>query len=175
LYYNYGDIISLKAQIDDFLKGYKKLIILGIGNELCGDDCLGPYIINEFESFLNINDEDINIEKNIILINGGSAPENFTGMIKKENPSHILIVDAALMNSDPGSIKLLNTDEIANVSVSTHSMSLSYLIKYLKNDLEFNFLFIGIEPFSMNLGDQLSPKVLDSVNHVKNILLSVLT
>ena len=170
LMYNIGDIISLKTELDDFIKGYKKLIILGIGNELRGDDALGPLIIKDLE-----NKDDINNNDDVILIDGGSAPENFTGLIKKENPSHILMIDATLMNSDPGTIKSVKKDEIANINASTHSMSLSFLIKYLENDIDFEFLFIGIEPLNMDLGEDLSEKVLKSVNSLENTIVSSLS
>jgi len=120
------------------------------------------------------NKDDINGNDNIILIDGGSAPENFTGLIKKENPSHILMIDAALMDSEPGTIKSVKKDEIANINTSTHSMSLSFLIKYLENDIDFKFLFIGIEPLAMNLGEELSEKILKSVNFLENTIVSSL-
>jgi len=163
-------------KLEDFLQDYDKLIILGIGNELRGDDALGPYFINLIESELkdSFNEDKFTTKKNIILINGGSAPENFTGLLKKEKPSHILIIDAALMDSNPGTIKCIQEDEIANINVSTHSMSLSYLIKYLKNDFDFELLFIGIEPFSMGLGEKLSPVIIKSVNNVKKSIVSYL-
>ena len=164
---NTGDFILLKATIDDFIKDYTKLIILGVGNELRGDDSLGPFIINELE-------KDINDCENIILINGGSAPENFTGLIKKENPSHIMIIDAALMDSKPGTIKFINKEHIANINASTHSMSLSFLVKYLEKDIDFKFLFVGIEPLTMDLGEDLSEEVLNSVESLKNAILFVL-
>ncbi|WP_342765750.1 hydrogenase maturation peptidase HycI [Methanobrevibacter sp. TMH8] len=144
--------------------------MLGIGNELRGDDALGPFIINSLDSDQNNN---LNNEK-VTLINGGSAPENFTGLIKRENPSHILIIDAALMGSNPGTIKFVNKENIANINTSTHSMSLSFLIKYLENDMDFKFLFIGIEPLTMDLGDDLSKEVLKSLESVKDMIISVL-
>ncbi|MCL2687168.1 MAG: hydrogenase maturation peptidase HycI [Methanobrevibacter sp.] len=166
-------------KLKDFLKNYDKLIILGIGNELRGDDALGPYIINlienELEISFSVDDIDnFTTKNNIILIDGGSAPENFTGLIKKEKPSHLLIIDAALMDSNPGTIKCINENEIANINASTHSMSLSYLIRYLKNDFDFELLFIGIEPFSMNLGEELSPVIVKKANSIKEIIIPYL-
>jgi hydrogenase 3 maturation protease len=171
---------------------------MGIGNELRGDDGLGPYIINRLKDKFNnniINTNTNNIDnsnhysneiegkyeeeyedknEDIIFIDAGSAPENFTGEIKKKNPSHILIIDAAFMNTKPGTIKSVKKDEIANINVSTHSMSLSYLIKYLELDNEFNILFIGIEPLSIELKQGLSVEVLKSSDILKNIIFSII-
>jgi len=84
------------------------------------------------------------------------------------------MIDAALMDSEPGTIKSVKKDEIANINASTHSMSLSFLIKYLENDIDFKFLFVGIEPLSMDLGENLSKKVLNSIESLKNMIISAL-
>ena len=41
------DLENIKIQLKDFLKGASSLVILGIGNDIRGDDGLGPYIIEE--------------------------------------------------------------------------------------------------------------------------------
>ncbi len=92
-----------------------------------------------------------------MLINAKTVPENFTGKIRKENPSHIILVDACLMGLNPGDYKIVNKDDFADIGISTHSMSLSYFVKFLNHD---NILFIGIEPESLELIDQDSLGVL---------------
>ncbi len=92
-----------------------------------------------------------------MLINAKTVPENFTGKIRKENPSHIILVDACLMGLNPGDYKIVNKDDFADIGISTHSMSLSYFVKFLNHD---NILFIGIEPESLDLIDQDSLGVL---------------
>jgi len=146
---------------------------------LRGDDSIGPYIIRELENIAknsnSFNDSSINnFNRRIIFIDGGSAPENFTGLIKNENPSHLLIIDAALMQTNPGDVKTIEKDKLANINASTHSMSLSYLIKYLEVDIDFNFLLIGIEPLTMNLGDEISSNVLESANEIIDTLSFIL-
>lgn len=135
--------------MDDFLKDYEKLIVLGIGNELRYDDGVGPFIIS------NLNRH--KLSDKVLLINAQTVPENFTGKIRIENPSHIIIIDACLMGLAPGEFKVVNEEEFANIGISTHSMSLSYFVRFLNND---NILFIGIEPQSLELIDQDSLGVL---------------
>ena len=82
---------DVKLKLNDFLKDCSKLLILGIGNDIRGDDGLGPYIINQLfnlkEDLLENNDcsetnlyEFINLDKlnnlknstnfkNLVLIN----------------------------------------------------------------------------------------------------------
>ena len=116
---------------------------MGIGNELKYDDGAGPFIISKLNE-LNLND-------NILLINAQTVPENFTGKIRKENPSHIVLIDACLMGLNPGDYKIVDKEDFVNIGISTHSMSLSYFVKFLNHD---KILFIGIEPQSLDLIDQ---------------------
>ncbi len=218
---------KISEEIDLFLENSDSLLILGIGNDIRGDDGLGPYIINqlsilkeyilnnsnsedldretlenklgyndnEFEFFDNandintgntpldegldsyINELNVDVDESLIerldstfLINGGSVPENFTGLIKKCEPSHIILIDASLMNKNPGEINIVDKDNIVDVSISTHSMSLAYLIKYLELEKEYDILFIGIEPEIMDLSFDLSPKIKDSSNMLIKLL-----
>ena len=218
---------EISKEMDLFLENCDSLLILGIGNDIRGDDGLGPYIINqlsilkdsilnnsnqndlrekinqkelfnqdnEFEFFDNVFDintgntrldegldsyfNELNVDvneslveriNNTFLINGGSVPENFTGLIKKCNPSHIILIDASLMNMDAGEINIVNKDNIADISISTHSLSLSYLIKYLELEKDYNILFIGIEPEIMELSFELSSKIKNSSDMLIKLL-----
>lgn len=169
------------CDLKEFLDGYSKLVILGIGNDIRGDDGLGPYIINrlcDLKESGDLNDIDsIGDIDNIYLINAGSVPENFTGSIKKINPSHILIIDASLMNMKPGDINIVSKENIVNLSVSTHSMSLKYLIKYLEScegvNNDFKILFVGIEPKSMDLSFDLSDVVKETCDDLIKVLIEL--
>jgi len=110
----------------------------------------------------------------VVLINSGSAPENFTGLIKKEKPSHLIIIDAVLMDDEPGCMKLVKKENIANVNISTHSFSLNFLIKYLDKFLSMDILFIGIQPLKMDLGNDLSNDVKKSADELISIIFSLL-
>jgi hydrogenase 3 maturation protease len=138
--------LSFDVQLNDFLQDFRKLIVLGVGNELKSDDGVGPFIIKKLIAE--------NIEKdNLLFINAETVPENFTGKIRKEKPTHVIIVDACLMGGKPGDIKIVDKDDFVNIGISTHSMSLSYFVKYLEKDSDFKIIFVGIEPETMDWGE----------------------
>ena len=145
--------MSFDSQLNDFLKGYEKLIVLGVGNVLKCDDGVGPFIINR------LKEENIENEDRLLFINAETVPENFTGKIRKENPSHIIIVDACLMDGQPGDIEIVDEHDFANIGISTHSMSLSFFVRYLEKDNDFKIIFVGIEPESMDYSDNLTENV----------------
>ena len=138
--------MSFESELSEFLADFKKLIVLGVGNELKSDDGVGPFIIKKLLAENIEND-------NLLFINAETVPENFTGKIRKENPSHVIIVDACLMGCQPGEIKIVDKEDFANIGISTHSMSLSYFVKYLEKDNDFKVIFVGIEPETMDWGE----------------------
>lgn len=160
--------MSFKSQLNDFLVDCEKLIVLGVGNELKCDDGVGPFIIKKLK--------EENIEnKSLLFINAETVPENFTGKIRKEKPTHLIIVDACLMGGEPGDMKIVNKYEFANIGISTHSMSLSFFVRYLEKDTDFGIIFVGIEPESMDWAENPTEKVesaaYDFIDTLKGIIL----
>ena len=159
--------MSFEAQLKDFLNDFEKLIILSVGNELKSDDGVGPFIIK------NLMAENIESDR-LLLIDSGTVPENFTGKIRKENPSHVIIVDACLMGCRPGDIRIVDKDDFTNIGISTHSMSLSYFVKYLERDTDFKIIFVGIEPETMDWGanptENVEKAAFDFIKIIKGIL-----
>ena len=160
--------MSFKSQLSNFLEDCEKLIVLGVGNELKSDDGVGPFIINK------LKEEDIENKKKLLFINAKTVPENFTGKIRKEKPTHLIIVDACLMDEEPGAMKIVNKYDFANIGISTHSMSLSFFVRYLEKDTEFRIIFVGIEPESMDYADKPTPKVEDAANEFVTILKEII-
>ena len=166
--YNDGEIMSFESQLESFLSNSEKLIVLGVGNDLKCDDGVGPFIIKR------LKEEDIE-DENLIFINAETVPENFTGKLRKENPTHIIIVDACLMNGNPGDMQIVDKDDFSNIGISTHSMSLSYFVKYLEKGNDFKIIFVGIEPESLDYGENLTENVektaFEFINILKGIIL----
>jgi hydrogenase 3 maturation protease len=106
----------------------------------------------------------------VVVFDGQVVPENFTGAIKKENPSHIILIDAADMGKRPGHIKLIKKNEIAQYHISTHAMPLSFLIKYLEHSTKAQIILIGIQPKEMELVDQVSEEINISIESLVDLL-----
>ena len=160
--------MSFKCQLDNFLADCGKLIILGVGNELKCDDGVGPYIIKK------LKEENIEDPNKLLFIDAQTVPENFTGKIRKEKPTHVIIVDACLMDGEPGDMKIVDEHDFANIGISTHSMSLSFFVRYLEKGTDFKIIFVGIEPKSMDYADKPTPKVEDAANDFVNILKEII-
>jgi hydrogenase 3 maturation protease len=87
---------------------------------------------------------------------GETAPENLTGEIKKSKPSHLIIIDAAEISKKSGEVALFGPQEIKGISFCTHQLPMNVMVDYLRNYIDCEFLFVGIQPKSLKVGNNLS-------------------
>ena len=78
-----------------------RLAVLGIGHELGGDDAAGVRVAGLLRKSAAGNGQ-------LLALEAGPAPENFTGKLRSFHPDLVLLVDAALMNSAPGTVQWLD-------------------------------------------------------------------
>mgnify|MGYP003880324121 CR=1 FL=1 len=150
-----------------FLEGMERLIILGIGNDMRGDDGAGVFFIEKLSK--------CKIPKNVRLLSCGTTPENFTSVIVREKPSHMIIVDCVELSKEPGTVAIIDEDKILNFTYSTHKLPLTLFLKYLRNSLPIlKVLIIGIQPESVEFGKGLSPKVRSSIENLVSLIEDVL-
>ena len=153
---------ELKKSTED----HELILFLCIGNDMRGDDAIGPIMAENLKKiFKNRSD--------IIVINAETVPENYTGLIRKENPSIIIFIDAVEMKSSPGHIKLVQSDKIADYSISSHAMRLSFMIKYLESFTDAKILLIGIQPKNMEMSNPISKEVQESLEELTGLLMNI--
>ncbi|WXG40760.1 MAG: hydrogenase maturation peptidase HycI [Candidatus Freyarchaeum deiterrae] len=156
---------KLEDTLKKFLNKPRKIVLLGVGSEFHGDDYVGVEICKRLKS---------KISKKVSIIDAGVSPENFAGKLRKINPSHIIIFDAADMNLEPGTVKLINSSEIGGLSISTHHLPLSLFIEYLEKTINSSVILIGVQPKSIEFSESLSPELEKAVQKLSSILEKVL-
>jgi hydrogenase 3 maturation protease len=159
---NYSDVHAvLRNQFGDDLKS--PVAIVGIGNRMKGDDAAGPLVIDHIKNKIQA-----------ICIDAGVAIENYLGEISMHKPRTLVIIDAVSMDSQPGDIRLFTEDEIASGGISTHILSLSMAIDYLKAFISPTILMIGIQPERCGLDEPVSPAVETSIKILGRMLIELL-
>ncbi|MGQ9718288.1 MAG: hydrogenase 3 maturation endopeptidase HyCI [Nitrososphaerales archaeon] len=139
------------------LRAFKRLVVLGIGNELRGDDIVGVLVAERLKKVLKD-------AKDILVINCGTTPENFLSKVKAFNPSHVLVIDAVDFKDEPGSIALFRPEDNAIDSISTHRLPISLIKAYFEGiGLNIKFFVIGVQPQSVLLGAKIVPRVEEAV------------
>jgi len=134
-------------------------ILLGIGNPLNGDDGAGMLVAGQFR------------KEGWISLSCGTAPENFTGIIRKTRPDCLVLVDAAAMGLAPGEFRIIPRHKIADVSIGTHQLPLSLLIDFL-SDAAGRIVLIGIQPDRVVSGEEISLRVREGADRLVHVLSS---
>ncbi|HIP17227.1 MAG TPA: hydrogenase maturation peptidase HycI [Methanothermococcus okinawensis] len=180
---------NIEPTLKEYLKDCKKLVILGIGNTMKGDDGVGIVIVENLLKHHHLKEDncqqdidsdqigrrEINkISNDIIILNCGVVPENFTDVLRKEKPDKIIIIDAAIMGEEPGTIKIIDPEDISKVGFSTHSLPLSLIVKYIKYHINTEIIIVGIEPENLDFGKSLSKKVYERSLEFTDILKDIL-
>lgn len=137
-------------------------MVVGIGSGMRGDDAAGIEVLRRLRGRLR--------SPNVLLIDGGVAPENFTSQIRRFRPSHIIFVDATEFGAKPGDVVIADPGAITGQSVSTHTIPLSALAGYLKEQTGADIILIGIQPSQIDMGAKISDVVKVSVSRVFEIL-----
>jgi hydrogenase 3 maturation protease len=156
---------SWKKSLKEALRAARRGIIIGVGNDLKADDGVGPFIIEKLQNQISTNFE---------LINASTVPENFINPIINARPDFVLIVDAALMSVEPGTIRLIDKDTIGGVAFSTHQLPLTFFIEYLHSQLKATILVLGIQPLTDEFGAPLSKPIEKAAREIIELFLSEL-
>lgn len=144
-----------------------RIAVLGIGNLMRSDDAAGMLVAR---ALLLREAAD-----NVLVLEGGPAPENQTADLRKFAPDLVLLVDAADMGKAPGVVDWISEDDIDGMSASTHSLPLSMLVKFLTLDLGCQVNLLGIQAASNEVGETVSPEVLRAIEEVANGLDEVIS
>lgn len=147
----------MKKRLKNILKG--KVVIVGIGNILRGDDGFGPMLI-----------ERLNNNVNAICIDAGSAPENYAGKIIKENPDTILIVDIVHLDLQPGDWQILRKEDIVKSGFTTHDLSPSMFIEYIESQTDAEIYMLGVQPENISMGNQMSDTLKTTLNKIEKLI-----
>lgn len=151
---------EFSSTLRGWLCGATRVVIAGVGNTLRRDDGLGPEFVKRLTGLYG----------NIMVLDCGPVPESYVGPIRRFNPSHILIVDAADMGLSPGSFKLVYNPKILGVSISTHSLPINFFTEYLQSQTSAKIALLIIQPKDTTIGEGLSPEVEDTVNTTSKIV-----
>jgi len=136
-------------------------IVLTVGNSMMGDDGAGPLLAKKMT------------EKPITdwqVIDGGSSPENMAHIVRRIKPTLLLIIDATDMGLNPGEIRFVDVEMIAEMFLmNTHNMPLNFLVEQLKPDVG-TILFLGIQPDIVGFYYPMTTAVIDAVEKVYQAL-----
>ena len=132
-------------------------ILLTVGNGMMGDDGAGVLLAQM------LSDTPLD---GWSVVNGGSAPENVVHRIREMDATRVLVVDAADMDLEPGTIRRIDADKLDDpFLMTTHTLPLTFLIESLREFVPQVDL-LGIQPTIVAFGFPMSEEVRTAVGQV---------
>lgn len=153
---------TLSVDLSSFLNRATRVVVVGVGSDFRGDDSVGVEIVRKLRSRVR--------SPNVLIVEGGVAPENYTSQIRRFKPSHIILIDAADFGAKPGDVVFADPAAISGRSISTHTLPLSVLAGYLKEQTGAEIMLLGIQPGQVELGSKMCEEVKSSMNRVLDML-----
>jgi hydrogenase 3 maturation protease len=129
-----------------------RLAFVGIGSELNGDDAVGVELVKRLHTHLPASD-------NLLLVEAGPVPENFTKVVRTFKPDLVILIDAGDFGAVPGEVCLIDWRKVEGFSASTHSLPLSTFASQLESDTGSPVLLLAIQPLKIEFGAEMSADV----------------
>ncbi len=151
---------DLRTQLKKRLKG-KRFGIVGIGNVIKGDDGAGCAVI-----------EGLRGKTEMPIVDCAEVPENYGGWVERRSLDSVIYIDAIDFGGEPGEVRIVPLEKMMMSASSTHSLSLHYMILYLKNEWKGDPIMIGIQPKSLGLDEEISAEVRSGVEKLIDAILA---
>jgi hydrogenase 3 maturation protease len=132
----------LLNNLETFLKGVSRLVVIGMGNELRGDDAVGLEVVRLLKKHQS---------PRLTVYEGHMTPEAFITPVCSLRPSQILIIDAAELKQEPGTWRLLSRDEIQTGLFTTHYLPATAVADELRHRCDTKVAFLGVQPKSREI------------------------
>jgi hydrogenase maturation protease len=166
---------NLREQLRQPLQG--RVCFMGLGNVDYGDDGFGVRLAEELKSEgrnpkaegspkSERRSEDRGSSCSVLglrsqAIIAGACPERLIRRVAEQGFDHLVFLDAVEFGGAPGSVVLLNSDDIIAryPQISTHKISLGLLAKWAEANGTTKAWLLGVQPESLKPGGELTPAV----------------
>ena len=157
---------NVENELKTWFSNAEKAVVAGVGNPIRMDDFVGTKIVQDLQG---------KVSEKVYLIECETVPENFIQKIVDFSPTHILLIDAAVLGLKPGDSRLVKPERLATFpAYSTHALPLRIFCEYLAKMTRAKIALLLIEPEKADFGEGLTSKVESSSQEIVEILLRAL-
>jgi len=157
---------NIENNLKNWLLDARRVVIAGIGNPLRRDDFVGVEIVKNLQN---------KVSQFVYLIECETVPESFIDQIIKFKPTHILIIDVALLDLKPSSSKLVEPGQMAKqTAISTHALPLQIFCEYLAKTTGAKITLLLIQPKDTGFGEGLTTELRKTAIKFTNLLSNIL-
>ncbi|MCJ7560593.1 hydrogenase 3 maturation endopeptidase HyCI [Candidatus Bathyarchaeota archaeon] len=156
---------DVQKALKKWLVNAERVVVAGIGNPIRMDDFVGVKIVQDLKD---------KVSERVYLIECETVPESFLQPIVEFNPTHVLLIDAAILGLKPGETRLVSPERIADFpAISTHMLPLRIFCEYLTATTKAKIALLLVEPKNVEFGEGLTPDVQAGAEKITNILLKL--
>jgi len=140
---------ELEGALREWLAGAGTVVVAGIGNPIRRDDHAGVRVVEGLRGA---------VSPRVHLIECETVPESFVDEIVDVSPTHVLLIDAALLGLPPGTVDLYDVEEVAaTAGIATHALPLRVLCEYVTLLTGARIALLLIEPEDTGFGEGMTP------------------
>jgi len=157
---------DIESSLKLWLSGAEKVVVAGIGNPFRRDDFVGVETVRQLKN---------RVSEHVFLIEAETVPESFMQQITDFKPTHILLVDAAIINKEAGTPQLVDTKQLLRkTSISTHTLPLRIFCDYLTKTTGAKIALLVIQPRDTSFGEGRTPKLKQTAKNLATTLQKLL-
>jgi hydrogenase 3 maturation protease len=157
---------DVQNELKKWLTTGKRVVVAGIGNPIRMDDYVGMKIVQELQG---------KVSERTYLVECETVPEGFIQQIIAFNPTHVLLIDAAILGLNPGESRLIRPEQLTGFpAFSTHMLPLRIFCEYLEKATKARIALLLVEPKNVDFGEELSHEVNTSAQNIVRALLNIL-
>jgi hydrogenase 3 maturation protease len=160
-----NDEYNIQNALKKWFADADSVVVAGIGNPIRRDDFVGMKIVQDLKD---------KVPKYVSLIECETVPESFMQEIVDLKPSHVLLVDAAILGLRPGEARLVFPEQVTDFpAVTTHLLPLRIFCEYIIKMTKAKIALLLIEPENTEFGEGLTSAVEETAEKITNILLEL--
>jgi len=170
---------SWKGLLSQAIRTSRKPALVGIGQELRGDDAAGVLVVRTLQSIAESAPQDPAVTEAArpcapFLFEAGSLPEASAGPLRRFGPDRVIFIDAADMGEAPGSVRWIDPARLEGTPLATHTFPMGGFSAYLESELGCRVAILGIQPECIDFDAPVSDCVRKAMDEIAAVIVGVL-
>ena len=154
--------VDIELSLNDWFSGAERVVVAGVGTPFRRDDFVGVKIVRSLKG---------KVSRNVYLIEAETIPESYMQKIVAFKPTHILLIDAGIINRTAGTALLADpTQLIRKTSISTHTLPLRIFCDYLNQTTAAKICLLIIQPLDTSFGEGLTKTLKNATTNLTTLL-----
>ncbi|MCU0611317.1 MAG: hydrogenase maturation protease [Candidatus Eisenbacteria bacterium] len=132
-----------------------RVVLAALGDRTAGDDAAALSLIDLLDTTTNLT-----------LLDCGSYPQNFLGVISRDRPEVVMLVDAAELGLQPGEVRVLDRSSVTDWGGGSHGFPMELLMQQIEVLAAAQVFLLAIQVGGLTRGAPLHPDVRRAVEEL---------